>query len=59
MVVVLELNKKNGITVKDNKIWMEKTCFPIKVTLYNKELKDAERIIYIREKKGVHKMMIS
>lgn len=59
MVVVLELNKKDGIDIKDKKVWLERKCFPIKVTIYNNKLAESERIIYIREKSGKTKMMIS
>ena len=59
MTIIFELNKNNKINVENQKLKLERSCFPIKVTIVNNKGKESERIIFIREKKGIPKMMIS
>jgi hypothetical protein len=59
MRVIFELNSKKLVSLEKEKIKLERSSFPIKVTLINNKGKESERIIFIREKKGEPKMMIS
>ena len=40
-------------------IKLERSCFPIKVKIINNKGKESERLIFVREKNGESKMMIS
>lgn len=60
MTIIFELNNKDEILMDNEKLRLKRKCFPIKVTLLNNKGKnESERIIFIREKNGKPKMMIS
>ncbi len=59
MTIIFELNTKEEIVIDNEKLKLKRKSFPIKVTLVNNKGKESERIIFIREKKGQPRMMIS
>jgi hypothetical protein len=59
MFVIFELNKKQDFLINKDSIILERDCFPIKVTLVNNKGEESERLIFIREKSGKTKMLIS
>jgi hypothetical protein len=59
MTVIFELNNKQKVSLDKDKIKMERACFPIKVTLVNNKGRESERIIFIRERKGIPRILIA
>jgi hypothetical protein len=59
MEIIFEFNNKEIISIDKDKIKLKRNSFPIKVKLFNNKGKESERIIFIREKRGVPKMLIS
>jgi len=59
MVVFFKLNKIGKMVLDKGEIKLERSCFPIKVKIINNKGKESERLIFVREKNGESKMMIS
>ena len=59
MKVIFELNNDSEAVIENSRLTLNRSSFPIKVKVINKEGNETERIIFIRDKNGKPVMLLS